>query len=291
MKTIKASLKAYAKINLYLNVIKKLDNKYHEIETMFCLCDIYDEIVVNSNAKKNLIIYSGTFSQGINPRNNTVLKLIKLLKKNSNFNKYKFKIEIKKNIPHGSGLGGGSSDVARLISFFNERLNLKLKKKTISTICKKIGADVEPLLSNNLKILYGRNKILEIKKKLQLNLLLVYPSFPNSTKEIYVSNKNFTKSNYSDFSLLPKILLNKKYFINFLNKKNNDLEQAAFKKNKKTLDVLTYLKKLKGCRLARMTGSGSCCFAIFENNKQLTSAIISLKQRYKTYWIKKVKII
>ncbi|MEY4343223.1 MAG: hypothetical protein RL736_1021, partial [Pseudomonadota bacterium] len=50
MKVINASLKAYAKVNLYLKVIKKLKNKYHEIETLFCFCDIYDLIFVSSNA-------------------------------------------------------------------------------------------------------------------------------------------------------------------------------------------------------------------------------------------------
>ena len=57
------------------------------------------------------------------------------------------------------------------------------------------------------------------------------------------------------------------------------------------LKVLTFLKKLKGCKLARMTGSGSACFAIFENNSQLTEAIITLKKHYKSYWIRKAKII
>jgi 4-diphosphocytidyl-2-C-methyl-D-erythritol kinase len=292
MKVINASLKAYAKVNLYLNVIKKLKNKYHEIETLFCFCDIYDEIFISSNAKKNKIIFSGRFSEGINDNNNTILKLLSILKEHPRFNNNKFKIKIVKNIPHGSGLGGGSSDVATLLNFFNKSLKLNLKKKKIVSICKKIGSDVEPCLNTNIKLLYGvNNQILEFKKKPRFNLLLIYPNYSNSTKKIYLLNKNFSKKNILDITFLKNNILNLKNLFKFLNFKGNDLEQSAFKKNNKTLKMLASIKKLKGCKVAKMTGSGSACFAIFENNVQLTSAIFALKKRYKSYWIRKAKII
>jgi 4-diphosphocytidyl-2-C-methyl-D-erythritol kinase len=289
---IKTSLKAYGKINLYLKVIKKLKNNYHEIETLFCFFDIYDQIFVSSNKRNNQIIFTGKFSKGISNKNNTVLKLLNILKKYPRFNKHKFKITIVKNIPQGSGFGGGSSDVSALLTFFNKYLKLNLKSKIVSLICKKIGADVEPSLNTNFKILHGpNNKIIEFIKKPKFNVLLVYPNCLNSTKNIYESNKIFSKRNISEISLIKKNVLNMNYFFKFLNYKGNDLEQSAFKNNKTILKVLTFLKKLKGCKLARMTGSGSACFAIFENNSQLAKAIITLKKHYKSYWIRKAKII
>ena len=289
---IKTSLKAYGKINLYLKVIKKLKNKYHEIETLFCFFDIYDQIFVSSNRRNNQIIFTGKFSKGISNTNNTVLKLLNILKKYPKFNKHKFKIRIIKNIPQGSGFGGGSADVSALLIFFNKYLKLNLKKKMISLICNKIGTDVEPLLNTNFKILYGaNNKIIEFNKKPKFNVLLVYPNCFNSSKNIYLSNKIFSKRNNSEIFLLKKNVLNINYLFKFLNYKGNDLEQSAFKNNKTVLKVLTFLKKLKGCKLARMTGSGSACFAIFENNSQLTAAIFTLKKHYKSYWIRKAKII
>jgi len=185
----KKSLKAYGKINLYLKVIKKLKNKYHEIESLFCFFNIYDEIFVSANRTYNQIIFTGKFSKGISNTNNTVLKLFNILKKYPKFNKLKFKIRIVKNIPQGSGFGGGSADVSVLLNFFNKYLKLNLKKNTISSICNKIGADVEPSLNTNFKILYGSNKIIEFKKKPKFNLLLVYPNCFNSTKNIYLSFK------------------------------------------------------------------------------------------------------
>ncbi|MEY3435010.1 MAG: hypothetical protein RLZZ195_492 [Pseudomonadota bacterium] len=287
----KKSLKAYGKINLYLKVIKKLKNKYHEIESLFCFFNIYDEIFVFANRTYNKIIFTGKFSKGISNTNNTVLKLFNILKKYPKFNKLKFKIRIVKNIPQGSGFGGGSADVSVLLNFFNKYLKLNLKKNTISSICNKIGADVEPSLNTNFKILYGSNKIIEFKKKLKFNLLLVYPNCFNSTKNIYLSNKTFSKKNNSEIYFLKKNILNMNYLIKFLNYKGNDLEQSAFKKNKTILKLLTFLKKLKGCKIARMTGSGSACFAVFENNAHLAEAILTLKKHYKSYWIRKAKII
>jgi len=287
----KKSLKAYGKINLYLKVIKKLKNKYHEIESLFCFFNIYDEIFVFANRTNNQIIFTGKFSKGISNTNNTVLKLFNILKKYPKFNKLKFKIRIVKNIPQGSGFGGGSADVSVLLNFFNKYLILNLKKNTISSICNKIGADVEPSLNTNFKILYGSNKIIEFKKKPKFNLLLVYPNCFNSTKNIYLSNKIFSKKNNSEIYFLKKNILNMNYLIKFLNYKGNDLEQSAFKKNKTILKLLTFLKKLKGCKIARMTGSGSACFAVFENNAHLAEAILTLKKHYKSYWIRKAKII
>lgn len=289
---IKISLKAYGKINLYLKVIKKLKNKYHQIETLFCFFDIYDEILISSSNTNNQIIFTGKFSKGISATHNSVLKLLNILKKYPKFNAHKFTIKIIKNLPLGSGLGGGSADASALLNFFNKRLKLNLKRRTISLICNKIGADVEPCLNTNFKLLYGAsNKIFTFNKKPKLNLLLVYPNCLNPTKKIYLSNKIFSKSNNYKISLLKKNILNLNYLFEFLNHEGNDLEQSAFKNNSVILKLLISLKKLKGCKLARMTGSGSACFAIFQNNAQLAKAIFVLKKHYKSYWIRKAKII
>jgi len=206
---IKTSLKAYGKINLYLKVIKKLKNKYHQIETLFCFFDIYDEILISSSNTNNQIIFTGKFSKGISATHNSVLKLLNILKKYPKFNAHKFTIKIIKNLPLGSGLGGGSADASALLNFFNKRLKLNLKKRTISSICNKIGADVEPCLNTNFKLLYGAsNKIFTFNKKPKLNLLLIYPNCLNPTKKIYLSNKIFSKSNNYKISLLKKNILN-----------------------------------------------------------------------------------
>ena len=82
-----------------------------------------------------------------------MIELLNILKKYPKFNRHKFKIKIIKNLPQGSGLGGGSADASVLLNCFNKNLKLDLKRKTISLICNKIGSDVKPSL-NTKNILY-----------------------------------------------------------------------------------------------------------------------------------------
>ena len=92
-------LKSWAKINLSLNVIKRLPNKYHKIESLVTFIELYDEINIKRiYEKKHKISFSGKFSKGIG-KNNTVSKLMRLLDKKKLIENKKFQINIKKNIP------------------------------------------------------------------------------------------------------------------------------------------------------------------------------------------------
>ena len=119
MKHIK--IKSYCKINLYLKVIKKLSNGYHNISSLITFCNLHD--VISISRVKNLsdkISFSGKFKGGINYNSNTVVKVLNLLRKNNFLLNQSFKINIQKNIPHGSGLGGASSNAAVLLNYFNK---------------------------------------------------------------------------------------------------------------------------------------------------------------------------
>ena len=113
-------IKSYCKINLSLRVIKKLNNNYHNIISLITFCDLHD--VISISRIKNLkdeINFSGKFKKGINKKSNTTTKILNLLRKTNLLENQAFKINIQKNIPHGSGLGGGSSNAAVLLNFFN----------------------------------------------------------------------------------------------------------------------------------------------------------------------------
>ena len=113
-------VKSYCKINLTLRVIKKLKSGYHNIMSIITFCDLYDTISISKIKTQNdKINFSGRFKKGINIKKNTVTKILDLLRKHKLLNSQFFKINIKKNIPHGSGLGGASSNAATLLNFFN----------------------------------------------------------------------------------------------------------------------------------------------------------------------------
>ena len=127
-------IKSYCKINLFLRIIKKLKNNYHNITSLITFCDLHDVISISKTKKlKDEIGFSGKFKKGINKKSNTVTKLLNLLRKDKLLEKQTFKINIQKNIPHGSGLGGGSSNAASLLNYFNSKMKLKLGKKKLKS--------------------------------------------------------------------------------------------------------------------------------------------------------------
>ena len=123
-------IKSYCKINLSLKIIRKLNNSYHNIISLITFCELHDVISISKIRNlKDKISFSGKFKHGIDNESNTISKALNLLRKNKLLRNKTFKINVKKNIPHGSGLGGGSANAADLLNYFNSKMKLKLTKK------------------------------------------------------------------------------------------------------------------------------------------------------------------
>ena len=182
-----SKIKSYCKINLFLRVIKKLNNGYHNIMSLITFCDLHDVISISEiRDLKDKISFSGEFKRGINKKKNTITEVLSLLRSAQLIENQTFKINIQKNIPHGSGLGGGSSNAAYLLNFFNAKMRLKLSKNKIKKLAGQIGFDVPVNLERRNTFLTGkRGEILRFNQKFRLNLLIVYPNLICSTKKIY----------------------------------------------------------------------------------------------------------
>ena len=275
-------IKSYCKINLFLRVLKKLNNNYHNITSLITFCDIYDEILISkSKSPRDKISFSGKFRKGINKKTNTVTKVLNFLRNEKLFKNQTFKINIKKNIPHGSGLGGGSSNAATLLSYFNSKIKVKLSKKKTKQIASKIGFDVPINLERQNTLLTGkRGEILRLNQKFKLNLLIVYPNLICSTKRIYGENKRIS-------SLKPRSFFgtkSNKKLIYLLKNENNDLEETAVKIYPKIRKIFDYINSSKGCYFSRITGSGSACIGIFSSMKNAIYAQKLIKLKYPKYW-------
>ena len=275
-------IKSYCKINLSLRVLKKLNNGYHNIMSLITFCDLHDIILISKIGNlKDKISFSGKFKKGINKKKNTITKVLSLLRRNQLIENQAFKINVQKNIPHGSGLGGGSSNAAYLLNYFNLKMRLKLKKKKIKKLASQIGFDVPINLERQNTFLTGkRGKILRLKQKFRLNLLIVYPNLICSTKKIYKRNKKISLSKLPSLSYIKD---NKK-LINLLKNENNDLEKAVVKIYPKVKKIIDYIKSQKGCYFSRITGSGSACIGIFSNMKNVIYAQKLIKLKYPKYW-------
>ena len=135
-------IKSWAKINLSLNVIKVLSNKYHQIETLVTFVNLFDEVKIRTcNSKKHKISFSGKFAKGIE-KENTVFKLLYLLDKKKFIKKKKFEIRIIKNIPQKSGMGGGSMNAASILKYFIKKKIIKISNKKVNKLAYEVGSDV-----------------------------------------------------------------------------------------------------------------------------------------------------
>ena len=274
-------IKSYCKINLSLKVLKKLKNGYHNIMSLITFCDLHDIISISKiRSSKDKISFSGKFKKGIDKKKNTATKVLSLLRKNQMVENQAFKINIQKNIPHGSGLGGGSSNAADLLNYFNSKMRLKLDKKKIKRLASKIGFDVPISLERRNTFLTGKkDEIIRLNQKLKLNLLIVYPGLICSTKKIYKKNRKISLLKPQSFFYLK----NNKKLINFLKNEHNDLEKVVTKVYPKINEIINYIKSQKGCYFSRITGSGSACIGIFSNMKNAIYAQKLVKLKYPKY--------
>ena len=285
----KYQIKSFCKINLSLRVLKKLKTGYHRISSLITFCNLHDLISINIIKKKeDKIIFSGKFKKGINIKKNTLTNLLFIMRKKKLLKKNFFKINIKKNIPHGSGLGGGSANAANLLNFLNIKMNLRLSNKIINKIANQIGFDVEPLLKKQNTFFTGnKRELIRIQNSFNLNMLVVYPNIICSTKKIYQKNRSFTfskvKTNFNTSS--------KKKLIKFLKNETNDLENAVIKTYPIVGKIINLIKSQKGCYFSRVTGSGSACIGIFNNMKTANNAKDLIKQKFPNFWIATSKTI
>lgn len=277
-------VKAYGKINLGLDVKRKLDNGYHELEMCMVAIDFYDLIIINQ-AKESSFYCNKDFI-GVDDKN-TVVKAYNLMKDRYKFKEH-FKIEIIKNIPTQAGLAGGSADGAMIIKALNEILNLKLSTDEIINLCLEIGADVLFTYFQKPAIVKGIGEKLEfIDCNLDFELLLIKPRKGVSTKKCFelLNLENLEHCNVNNLKLA---LENNDYQL-LIDNMANSLERVSFKINPEIRKIKNKLEKL-GFDKALMSGSGSCVFGISKDYSlvQKTEEIFR-KQRYFTRRCKLIK--
>ena len=275
-------IKSFCKINLSLRVLKRLSNGYHNINSLITFCEPHDVIsIYKIKSLYDKISFSGKFKRGINKKLNTITRVLHFLRKRKFFKKQAFRINIQKNIPHGSGLGSGSSNAASLLNFFNSKMYLKLNKNEINKIASQIGFDVPVNLEKKNTWLIGKkSKLLRLNQKFGLNILIVYPNVICSTKKIYEKNKKFTLlSPQSNFYIKDK-----KKLIDFLKNENNDLEKAVIKLFPEIRKIIDFIKIQNGCYFSRITGSGSACIGIFSDMKSTIFTQKLIKLKFPKYW-------
>jgi len=276
-------IKSFSKINLSLRVNKKLNRGLHEIQSYYCLVSLFDKIKISKiNKKKDKIVFKGPFVKHIKKSNNSIVNLLRLLRKLNLISTY-YSVEVIKNIPVFSGLGGGSSNAAYVLKFL---LKGRITKNIFNKIEKLIGSDLR-LFFYKQAFLENLKTIKSIKKKQKLFFLLSYPIVKCSTYEIYLKVKKYSKK----IKFNSNKLNTKKKFINHILSEKNELQSIVEKKYPIIKTLLADIKWEKGCYFSRMSGSGSVCYGLFNNETNAKKALNKIKTKYPKFWFSIAKTV
>lgn len=270
-----------AKVNLFLYVLGKRPDGYHNIYTLFYPISIYDTLSIQKSHETTLICSNKNIPED---ENNIIIKTHNILKEKYNLQD-NFSISLEKNIPSGAGLGGGSSNAAYYLKAVNEISNLKLTYNQMAEIMAMVGSDTVFFLKNMPQLAYGRGTELSPAPILpELYFIIINPNIHISTKEIY----NSSHLELTNMDTISKI--KKEYTFNELKSiMKNDMQNAVFLSHKKVKDIIDFFNtETAGYPL--MSGSGSTVFAVYHNKSDQEEAYKKAQHTFKTYFIKKAAI-
>ena len=255
-----------AKINLFLKIISKRDDGYHNLRSGVTLINLHDEVSAKKSSEFK-VKYTGQFAPPDNTFKDCIVEKI--------FSTYKLKkpqycFTIKKNIPVQSGLGSASSNAAAVL-----RILKKLDYEEIKTInFSEIGADVPLFVENQDSLVRGIGDITIKQLFPKYYFLLIKPIQNCSTQEMYHEvninelkfDLNFDTDEISEFDM------------------GNDFEVIA---ERKYPEISTFLKFMRGFSdviFSRLTGSGSCIYSAFEKKDSAEKALELFKERFPDHW-------
>lgn len=251
--------KAHAKINLVLDVDKKRDDGFHDLNMIMIPLDLHDQLTFKLSDEVIL-------SSNIEIKNNVVLKTVCLIKEKYSIEQG-VEINLVKHIPVGAGLAGGSADIAATIRGLNQLWNLKLGKKEMEDIALSLGSDTLFCLYEKPAYVYGRGEFIEFLEKPDIeNIYLFYPKIEVSTALVF-EHHQINKSN--DFSKLLDYYKNGRWDL-FYKNAYNDLIKTTFLCYPQLSIVYEALKNIDP--MIQMSGSGSTFFSI--NSKLNLSKIL-----------------
>jgi len=275
-------IKAYAKINVGLDVVSKRDDGYHELSMVMLPIELYDLIDIEPALEAS---FRCTPPYRIRPEKNTLLKAIEVCREARPF-ETQFRIHLHKTIPSQAGLGGGSSDAAAIINYLDDYFKWKLSDEEKIGLAVKVGADVPFCLFNKPAIVSGIGEKLDFfTMKKPLNLVLIQPHKGVSTKLAFkdLDIPNLVHPKISDIALALK--------------EGNELalyESMGNSLEDKAISLVPEIELIKkelldyGLEFSMMTGSGSVVMGFSQDEGLLHKAAKDLKSHYRFVRLTKV---
>ena len=273
---------APAKVNLFLHVGGKRADNYHDLESLVAFTAFGDEISLEPDQGISLSL-SGPFGARLSgTEENLALKAAKLFAEKAGAEKG-VRIGLRKNMPVASGLGGGSADAAAVLRGLTRLWQLNPDRAVLMEIAASLGADVPMCVDSGSSWIEGRGECVRPLPTLpNCSVLLVNPGVQVSTARVFAA-----LGSRRGLGLLPPQapFLDVYAFVHFLRDTINDLETPARTIAPVIAEVLCEMNDLRDILLARMSGSGATCFALFADQETARDAAFVLRARHPTWWI------
>lgn len=265
-------IKAFAKINLAIDVKKKDENGYHDIDMVTLPITLHDVLEMEQLISRHGIFITSDDPSLICDEGNLAFKALKAMEDNFSFSKG-YRIQIYKRIPMNAGLGGGSADAAGIIRAICKLYNMDAHDPKIIKVARSIGSDVPfCLLNKPARVLGTGENIIPLDSKLDYHVIIIRPHKGLSTKDVYEKYDTIPEEEreHPDISALIeaiKIGDEQKMFENM----KNGLYKPASLLCPVISGILNDFKKM-GFPLYSMTGSGNACFALSKDLEQIEKA-------------------
>ena len=253
-----------AKLNLFLHINGRYENGYHQLQSLFQILDYGDELAFEVNSTDKITLEDPI--AGVPDEDNLIMKAAQLLKKSipdAQSQGLGCHIHLRKCLPMGGGIGGGSSNAATTLLVLNRLWDCHLSDTELATLGLTLGADVPIFTQGKTAFAEGVGEKLETVTLPAKTYLVLFPDSHVSTAEIFsLPNlpRNTAKINFSDYS--------------FANT-HNDCQELVCERDPNVAKALHWLLEYAP---SRMTGTGSCVFAMFDHRQEALNVQALLPQ-------------
>lgn len=268
----------WAKINLALHVRARRADGYHEIETLFAFVDDGDAIEAEIADVDSLTV-DGEFAKGLSAdSDNLVMRVLTLLRARYGADRVPpLAVRLTKTLPVAAGIGGGSADAAAMARLVRQHFLSELGDAGLARMISPLGADIAACVASATCLGVGVGEELSAVPELRLTgapVLLVNPRQPVATGPVFAAWDGIDRGPlFTGSDLRAQLFAGR-----------NDLQRPATAQCPAVADILTELGALRPW-LARMSGSGATCFALFDAEAERDTAAVVLAQRHPNWWV------
>ncbi|EXS71140.1 4-(cytidine 5'-diphospho)-2-C-methyl-D-erythritol kinase [Sphingobium sp. Ant17] len=274
---------AYAKVNVALHVRARRDDGYHALESLFVFAEHGDRLIGRATDDGAIdLMIDGPFGGALDAGpGNLVMKAARALQSYLGEQRGAA-IRLTKILPVASGIGGGSADAAATLRLLVRLWDVRIDDGELAALSLDLGSDVPACIASVTQLVTGRGEGLArhaVEGLAGMAMLLVNPGVAVPTGQVFAGWDRQDRGALDAGSLKALIEAGR-----------NDLQASAIAVAPVIAQVLTCLETQSGLTLARMSGSGATCFALFEDDAALADAAMAVRIAYPDWWVMETRI-